>query len=219
VLREGGGLCVGRPPDGLDLEIIAVPRHDGPLDVGEAGPRALRLPPGRIGELLVRGAHVSAGYYRNPEADAAIKVPTAAGQTWHRLGDMGYLDERGRVFLVGRVHDAVEIEGKAVHPLAVEPMIDALPFVSRSGIVGVDLAGRRRLVLAYQPRPTRRRRGDRARQLARIQASCARIGVNPDRVLEVARVPVDARHNGKVDHERLTVLCRRRLTGLGRWIG
>ncbi|MDP7114331.1 MAG: AMP-binding protein, partial [Myxococcota bacterium] len=50
-LREGGGLCVGRPPDGLDLEIIAVPRHDGPLEVDEAGLRALRLPPGRIGDM------------------------------------------------------------------------------------------------------------------------------------------------------------------------
>jgi olefin beta-lactone synthetase len=218
-LREGGGLCVGRPPAGLELEIIAVPPHDGPLRVGAAGLRAQQLPPGRIGELLVRGAHVSAGYYRNPEADAAIKVPTTGGKTWHRLGDMGYLDEAGRVYLVGRIHDAVEINGTEIHPLAVEPVVDALPFVARSGIVGVDEAGARRLVIAYQPRSARRRRGDRSQHQARIRAACGRIGVHPDRVLELAQVPVDARHNGKVDHERLAALCRRRLTGLGRWVG
>ncbi len=216
VLREGGGLCVGRPPAGLGLEIIAVPARSGPIHADEAGLRAMQLPPGEVGELLVRGSHVSAGYYRNPSADEAIKIRTGPDRTWHRLGDLGYVDAAGRIFLVGRVNDAVRLGGAAaVHPLAVEPVVDALPFVARSGIAGIDGDGGPGLVIAYEPRSGGRRRGERARREQRVRAACGRVGVHPDRVLELARIPVDARHNGKVDHARLAVLCRRRLSRFG----
>ena len=218
-LREGGGLCVGRPPGGLDLEIIAIPPHDGPLRVDEEELRRMQLPPGRVGELLVRGEHVSQGYYRDPEADAAVKVRTGPDRVWHRLGDMGYLDPAGRIALVGRINDAVEAGGRTVHPLTVEPVIDALPFVARAGIVGLDERGTRRLVVGYEPRTTAAGPEDRGHRQARIRGACQRAGVEVDRVIPLSRVPVDARHNGKIDHDRLAVLCRRRLGGLSRWVG
>ncbi len=218
ILREGGGLCVGRPPAALDLEIIAVPPHEGPLVADEAGLRRMQLPPGRIGELLVRGDHVARGYFRDPGADLELKVPTGDGRVWHRLGDMGYLDPAGRVFLVGRTHDAVPVGGSTAYPLAIEPVIESLPFVARAGIVGLSGSSGTRLVVAYAVRGTRRGRGGRGQRQARVRAACERIGVRVARIIEVPEVPVDARHNGKVDHGQLEAICRRRLGGPGRWL-
>jgi len=217
-LRGGGGLCVGRSPERMDMEIIAIPPVDGPLRVGEAELRRRQLPPGRVGELLVRGEHVSTGYYRDPEAEAETKVRTGPGTIWHRLGDMGYLDPSGRVHLVGRINDAVEAGGRTAHPLTVEPVLDALAFVERAGIVGLDDGEGRSLVVAYQDRTAPRGADERRHRRDRILAACARVGVEVDRVVRLPSVPVDARHNGKVDHSRLEALCRRRLGGPGRWL-
>ena len=215
-IGRGGAVCVGRPPRGLDLELMAIPPADGPVEADEASLRAMALPPGQIGELVVRGDHVCRGYYRDPAAERELKIHTSSGRTWHRLGDTGYLDAQGRVYLVGRTGDAVARDGVAVHPLAVEPVLDALPFVRRSGVVGLGDAAGRKLVVAIEIGPARgsRYRRRRVRQ-ERVRAVCRRLGVEPDRVVEVRRIPVDRRHNGKVDHEALARICRRRLV-LGR---
>jgi acyl-CoA synthetase (AMP-forming)/AMP-acid ligase II len=91
---RGEGLCVGTPFDGVTLKII---------DITEGAVSKLReLPRGEIGEIVVRGPHVSTSYANDPASTAQNKITQADG-VWHRLGDAGYLDAEGRLWVCGRV--------------------------------------------------------------------------------------------------------------------
>ncbi len=146
-------------------------------------------PPSEIGEILVSGEHVNQGYFEDPRSDAANKL-REDGVVWHRTGDTGYLDERGRVWLVGRVQDMVG----ELHPFMVEGRVDGLDWVKRSALVELDEP-----VLAVCL-------GEGAPEdwEARLRASS---GV--DRVVEVDSVPLDPRHTAKVDRAALRALLAR----------
>jgi acyl-CoA synthetase (AMP-forming)/AMP-acid ligase II len=170
----GRGSCVGRPGPGLQLALWR-PGGTEPAAVGEAG------------EVVVAGDYVNRGYFRNPEADARYKVHRD-GLVWHRTGDMARLDDQGRLWLLGRV-------GEAIHgrwPLVVEAVAESLPWVRRAGLGerhGVP-------VLVVEIYPGQRPGGWQA-QLGE------RCGV--EGVLEAA-VPTDHRHNAKVDRLALARL-------------
>ncbi len=210
-MRAGGGLCLGFPRPGLDMEIRALPPglHTAGLD--EDGLAAAALPAGHVGELVVRGRHVSRRYFGDPGAEAAQKIRTPGGHVWHRLGDLGYLDDDGRVYVVGRVNDTVQRRGRSLYPLVVEPLVEQLPFVRRCGLVGHPRKGMNRSIVAYEPADHGARRRERREREQTIRAECERIGVIVDQVVVVDRVPMDARHNGKVERAALTEACRRQL--------
>ncbi|MBU0616245.1 MAG: AMP-binding protein, partial [Planctomycetes bacterium] len=91
----------------------------------------------KVGEILVRGKHVSPEYYLDEESTRKNKVPDERGGAWHRFGDSGYIDGKGRLWVCGRVSQRVKAEGGPVFPLMCEPLFDAHPKVRRSGLVGV----------------------------------------------------------------------------------
>jgi O-succinylbenzoic acid--CoA ligase len=90
------------------------------------------LGPGEIGEIVVDGPTVSPGYYGNPEATAA-----AFGPHGLRTGDVGYRDEDGHLFLVGRVDDRIITGGENVYPREVADMLRSHPMVADAAVVGV----------------------------------------------------------------------------------
>jgi len=138
-----------------------------------------------FGEILVAGPHVNTGYLDNPEADAIHKV--REGDTiWHRTGDVGRLDEDGRLWLVGRVGESVA----GLWPLAVEGPAEALAFVRKAGLVSIG--GEPVLAVELIDPPP---------DWEQILHSCT--GAKPR---AVDAIPVDRRHNAKVDRLILTRL-------------
>ncbi|WP_284581917.1 AMP-binding protein [Streptomyces sp. 2P-4] len=133
---EGAGTCVGRPVPGIRLAILPV--TDGPL------PRpAPHLPAGRVGEIAVRGDCVSPRYHHSPDADRLHKVPDAAdpaGPAWHRTGDLGYLDDDGRLWFCGRSAQRVRTEHRDLHTVRCEGVFNAHPQVRRTALVGIPAA-------------------------------------------------------------------------------
>ncbi len=210
-LARGAGLCMGRPSTHLPMTLRVIPPDLEWEGGSDADLDEVLLRPGETGELVVSGPHVSREYFGDPEAEAALKIVTDEGTLWHRLGDLGHLDADGRVFLVGRTNDAVEVADGRVHPLAVEPVLDALPDVVRSGVVGVPTAEGTQLVVAFQPSVEGDGPQAAARREAGLRQACEPLGVVPDHVLEVASVPVDRRHNGKIERDELVEQCWRRL--------
>ncbi|GAA1597980.1 AMP-binding protein [Streptomyces globosus] len=133
---EGAGTCVGHPVPGIRLAILPV--TDGPLP----GP-APHLPPGRVGEIAVRGDCVSPRYHHSPDADRLHKVPDAtdpAGPAWHRTGDLGYLDDDGRLWFCGRSAQRVRTEHRDLHTVRCEGVFNAHPQVRRTALVGIPAA-------------------------------------------------------------------------------
>jgi acyl-CoA synthetase (AMP-forming)/AMP-acid ligase II len=81
------------------------------------------LAPCRIGEIWVAGANIAQGYWHNPEATAAVFNASLAGTDqarWLRSGDLGFLDERGELYITGRIKDVMIIRGVNYYPQDIE---------------------------------------------------------------------------------------------------
>ncbi|MCB0160140.1 MAG: o-succinylbenzoate--CoA ligase [Caldilineaceae bacterium] len=90
------------------------------------------VPPGDIGEVIVRGPVVMAGYFDEPEATAQT---LRDGELF--TGDVGYLDDDGDLWIVQRRRDIIVTGGENVYPAEVEAVLDGLPGVRRSCVVGL----------------------------------------------------------------------------------
>jgi acyl-CoA synthetase (AMP-forming)/AMP-acid ligase II len=186
----GRGLLAGPPIPEIQLRILP-DRWGTPLGPFEAGPfAAMTLPAGQPGEIVVAGEHVLAGYLHgrgNEETKFVVD-----GQVWHRTGDAGYLDARGRLWLLGRCAARIADGRGPLYPFAVECAASQYPGVRRAAVVSHD--GRRLLALELQAQT-----GPVA--LTPLQESLRWAALDEIRVLK--RLPVDKRHNAKIDYPAL----------------
>ena len=183
---RGAGLCVGRPFAGVDVKIIEI--VDGPIGTLAD---ARELPAGSIGEILVRGPHLSPRYA--DDSDSTRKNKIAGG--WHRLGDAGYLDASGRLWCCGRVGHRVG----DLFPLQCEPIFDAHPRVRRSGLVA---AGQTPVIcVELLDGRTRNLAALRDELLARAQSHATTRSIR--HLLFHPRLPVDPRHDSKIERPTL----------------
>ncbi|SHK37868.1 long-chain acyl-CoA synthetase [Pseudonocardia thermophila] len=91
------------------------------------------LPVGEVGEILIRGHHVMAGYWNRPDATAAAIDPDG----WLRTGDLARMDEDGYFFIVDRKKDLIIRGGYNVYPREVEEVVYAHPDVLEAAVFGV----------------------------------------------------------------------------------
>ncbi|HUH75213.1 MAG TPA: fatty acid CoA ligase family protein [Chitinophagales bacterium] len=206
---KGAGLCVGRPFDGVEIRIIRI--VDGPISSIN---QTEKLPNGEIGEILVRGQHISPGYYLDPQSDIKNKVPDPKGQ-WHRLGDTGYIDEKNRLWTCGRVGQRVKSkEGESILPLLTEPIFDSHPQVNRSGLVGVLYNGVEVPVICVQLNQAMNvSEKDIRKSLLEMAASHPSTQAI-QHVLFVEKLPVDPRHNSKIERPELARWASKKLKTL-----
>ena len=196
-MRRGNGLLAGLPIPEIRLRVIPDRWGEplGALTVSEF--EALRLPQDQIGEIVVTGDHVLKGYLQE-RGDEETKF-SAAGEAWHRTGDAGKIDAAGRLWLLGRCAAKVQDARGQLYPFAVECAASEHAGVCRAAFL--LHAGRR--LLAIQP-------GDGfdggTPQTLRNELSWAAV----DQVLLVPRLPVDSRHNAKIDYPALRRLLARR---------
>jgi len=154
------------------------------------------LPAGQPGEIVVSGAHIGAGYVGGVgDAETKFRV----GETiWHRTGDAGYLDARGRLWLLGRCFARIEDTRGTVYPFAVEAAVSAHPAIRRSAMVAWQ---GQRLLLIEPAYPFNEGELDTLRQ--------SLVWAHLDAIQIVPRIPVDRRHNAKVDYPALMKLLER----------
>ena len=189
---RGEGDCVGRPAHGIELKILRA--SAGP--VVDPDWAQLELPAGQIGEVVVSGRQVNRNYFRNEEAVRLNKIREPSGQIWHRMGDLGYRDERGRLWIVGRMHNCVNRSGTVLYPGIVEALAQAETWVERAALVGLpDRELGQRAVVAVVPAA--------APRIETLRTKLADHGILVDEVILQRRIPVDPRHNAKVDYDRL----------------
>jgi long-chain acyl-CoA synthetase len=90
------------------------------------------LPPGEVGEIVIRGHNVMKGYYKRPEATAA-----AVRGGWFHTGDLGRVDDEGYFYIVGRKKDLIKRGGLNIYAREVESVLQAHPAVAEAAVVGV----------------------------------------------------------------------------------
>jgi long-chain acyl-CoA synthetase len=96
-----------------------------------------RVPPGEIGELVIRGAHVMKGYWENPEAtDKALKPGPFPWEKVLYTGDLFRADADGFLYFVGRKDDIIKSRGEKVSPKEVENVLYALAGIREAAVVG-----------------------------------------------------------------------------------
>ena len=189
-MYAGSGLLVGRPVSQIDLRIVQN-RWGEPLGAMNAREFAnLGLPAGRDGEIVVRGPHVLAGYL-NGVGDEETKF-RVEGEVWHRTGDAGYLDAAGRLWLLGRAGAVILDANGTIYPFAAECAASQLPWVERSALAAHN--GERLLAVQLKPQAP-------ADAEWRVQEALS--WAQLDRVVRVPRIPVDRRHNAKIDYPSL----------------
>jgi HIP---CoA ligase len=98
-----------------------------------AGPDGSRLPAGELGEIAVRGYHVTSGYINGPEgATAAVDA-----DGWLRTGDVGLMDARGYLKVTGRIKDMYVVGGFNAYPAEIEEMLLGHPGIAQAAVIGV----------------------------------------------------------------------------------
>lgn len=198
---RGEGLCVGRPLPGVTVKVVDI--VDGPIATLDA---ARELPAREIGELIVRGPHVSPEYADDRESTRKNKIVDADGGVWHRLGDAGYKDDAGRVWCCGRLGHRIELPTGRLFPLTCEPLFDAHPAVRRSGLVAVSRdSGAPTPVICVELVPGAVRK-DGLPVLRRELLSMAAAHPSTSSIRELLfhpSLPVDPRHNSKIERPQL----------------
>jgi long-chain acyl-CoA synthetase len=91
------------------------------------------VPTGQVGEIWTRSAQNMAGYWHQPEQTAAALTPDG----WLRTGDLGYLDQQQRIYLVDRAKDMIITGGENVYPAEVEKVLAAHPALAEAAVIGV----------------------------------------------------------------------------------
>src|SRR5262249_40984174 len=142
---EGAGICVGRPVAGMALKIIRI--SDDPIPEWSDG---LELPRGEIGEIVVQGPVVTRTYYNRPQSTALAKIVDSAAGFYHRMGDLGYIDEKGRVWFCGRKSQRVVTTRGTLFTIPCEGVFNAHPAVYRTALVGVQRNGATEPVLCVE---------------------------------------------------------------------
>jgi len=186
-MRAGAGLLVGSVAPVATVRLIAAHRSEpsAPTDADELD--RLTVPLGEVGEIVVAGPHVVRGYlHGRGDAESKIRVDDVV---WHRTGDLGRFDEHGRLWLLGRASAAIVDERGTLYPFAVE--CAARHALGGGRVAVIAHAGRRLLVVERSAAVDRER--------LRGALSWARL----DDVVAVDRIPLDRRHNSKVDHASL----------------
>lgn len=198
---RGHGTCVGRPVPGVEVRIVAL--RDEPIDsIAEADP----LPPGQIGEIIVRSGPTTLAYDQLPEATRGAKIADTP-RAWHRMGDAGYLDDDGRLWFCGRKAERVETPTGVLFTDRCEPIFNQHPAVRRTALIGLGERGRQVPALVVEPRPGHW--PDSAEKRVSLVRALRALGAEVETTRGITRFffrrrfPVDVRHNAKI--HRLTL--------------
>lgn len=199
----GQGVCVGRPVAGVEVRIIKI--TDEPI---ARWSEALRVKDGEIGEIAVRSAATSPRYDARAEATRSAKIMDDGG-FWHRMGDLGYFDEQGRLWFCGRKSQRVVTALGTLYTIPVEGVFNAHPAVKRTALVGAGPEGMKVPVLCVEL--------EDGADAASVTRELLALGARYEHTKRIATIlfhpgfPVDIRHNAKIARETLAEWAERRV--------
>jgi olefin beta-lactone synthetase len=201
--KQGAGTCVGKNFSGIEWRVIAI--DDGPLETLE---QTTSLPNGQIGELMVSGDVVTTTYVTRLDQNPLHKVKDGQ-RVWHRMGDVGYIDDSGLFWFCGRKSHRVRTKRGDLFTEQCEAIVNQHPSIYRSALVGVGAVGEQTPVIIVEPWPEHAPTNAAAQQqlIAQMRDLCHNnpITQHIEKLLVYPeRLPTDIRHNSKIFREQLT---------------
>ncbi len=159
--------------------------------------------PGEVGEIVVKSTAIPRGYYNNPEATEAMLLKPDTIMT----GDLGYLDQDGDLFIIGRKKNSIIQAGRTIYPQEIQEVVDAVPAIRYSIALGIDkgrLEGEQVYIFAEVRDAEQSPEAELQDMVIEIvQRFHDRLGFRPGRVYLVKPKTIPMTHNGKFQHNRL----------------
>lgn len=193
------GVNVGHFDKGLSVRFLKI--HPDPIVIKSGADwDNLLIQKGKVGEIIVAGEHVCQGYYNNEDAFSRAKIKDEAGVIWHRTGDLGRIDERGDLWLVGRINNVIIRNGEYFFPVRAEIILKKLPFVDKAAYLGLpdERLGQKCVVVVTTKE--NRREGHYQDEIYRL---FNKNGVPVDEIIFKESIPLDPRHHSKVEYSAL----------------
>ena len=208
ITDAGGGTCVGKPNEHVQVRIIKI--TDEPISEWSED---IVIKDGSIGEIAVKGPIVTKEYFKRPENTKLAKIKEG-NEIWHRMGDVGRIDEQGRLWFCGRKSHRVETEKGPLFTIPCERVFNQHPKVFRTALVGVGQAGNQTPVICVELE-----KGVKDIDPQTLFKELMEIGkkyphtANIDKFLIHPSFPVDIRHNAKIGREILSAWAADNLKG------
>lgn len=192
------GVNVGKFDSGLSVKYIKI--HHDPIEIkSEEQWLEFEVPTGSVGEIIVSGEHVCEKYYNNIEATKKTKIKDNQGRVWHRTGDLGRVDQEGNLWLVGRVHTAINRSGTYQFPVRAEFVLKKSPKVKKAAYLGIpdSTLGEKTIAvfsLKDEVKDTKEEATKEVKELLDYN------GIVFDGLVCVEDIPMDPRHHSKVEY-------------------
>jgi len=206
--RKGRGTCVGRPLPGIDIQIIAIKDT-----IVEELTEDLILGTMEKGEIIVRGDVVTKAYEKNARETLLAKIRDDKS-FWHRMGDIGYLDEQQRLWFCGRKAHRVETGSETLFSVTCEAIVNEHPDVFRSALVGIKKnidSNNQCPVLIIELVQSKNVQKQNVLSEIRILAQKSDLTKNIEHFLIHEKFPVDIRHNAKIFREKLAIWAQNKI--------
>ncbi len=205
--EQGFGNCIGRPVEPIEVALIKV--TDDPISTWSD---ELLVSQGEVGEITVKGDRVTRSYFENPDAERLAKIRDG-DEIRHRMGDLGWCDNHGRIWFCGRKNHRVTTEPHTLYTIPSESVFNNHPDVLRSALVGIGPVGRQTPVICIEL--IKNRKSVNKSELRAELLDLARSNPHTrfiQSVLFHPSFPVDIRHNSKIFREQLAVWAEKKLS-------
>ena len=208
---QGMGTCVGKAFETMQWKVIQI--SDDPIPLLED---CRELAVNETGELIVKGVTVTDQYVTSTKANSLHKIKDGDG-FWHRMGDVGYMDDQNRFWFCGRKSHRVQTSTGTMFTVTCEAIFNTHPGVYRSALVGVGSAGQQTpVIIAELLEPKKVSVGSKRTIIDELKTIAAKHWQTDaiEHFLIHPSLPVDIRHNSKIFREQLRPWAAKQL-GIG----
>ena len=208
ITDAGGGTCVGYPNPNVQVRIIKI--SDEPITQWNDD---LVVEQGQIGEITAKGPIVTREYYCRPESTMLAKI-AEGDEIWHRMGDLGRIDEQGRVWFCGRKSHRVIGDNETWFSIPCERVFNQHSHVFRTALAGIGEKEHQVPVICVELE-----KSVAEVNTEKLITELAQIGSKFPHTAAIKHFlihpgfPVDIRHNAKISREKLSEWAAEKLKG------
>ena len=209
ISETGGGICVGKSVSGIDISIIKITEES--IDKWD---EKLKLPHYEIGEIVVKGPQVSTSYYHRPQATEQAKIqdgPTIR----HRMGDLGYIDEFGKLWMCGRKAHRVEAIindiNKTFYSICCERIFNTHPEIKRTALIAIKENDSTKPLLVIERLENSESSPLKLFNELKFMAKRHQQTIGIEQFLIHSNFPMDIRHNAKIFREQLALWAQQEI--------
>lgn len=195
MMLKGFGTCIGRAVPGITIKIVKA------SDIPEVSLND--LPKGSIGEIVVSGLQVTPGYFDMDSETAKAKI-TVDGVLWHRMGDVGWIDEKNNLWFLGRKAHRVDSDSTTYYSIQMESVFNQHPKIRRSALVKLKKGSQVLPGLVIEPHDKSLKMSESflkelhaMKETQDFTKDIVKFFIHPE-------FPVDVRHNIKIDRIKLS---------------